>query len=108
MFVTSAATHTVHVYNKHGVKKKEIGKQGTGSLEFKSPCGITIIENVVYVADYSNHRIQNFSTEGMFVSMFGSYGTGKGELYCPEGLTIGPGGMVYISDLGNDRVVNML
>ena len=37
--------------------------------------------------------------------MFGSYGSGDGQLKYPGGLTIGPDGMIYVSDQDNNRIV---
>ena len=105
MFVTSDFTHSIHVFDKNGEKKQEIGKPGKGELEFHCPRGIVIIVQMVFVSDHENHRIQKFSTDGQFLSMFGSYGSGKGELRYPQGLTVGPDGMIYISDAGNNRIV---
>ena len=105
MFVTSTSSHSIHVYDKLGQKKKEIGKKGDGNLDFNCPCGIVISGDVVFVADYYNHRIQKCTTDGKFLNMFGSCGSGRGELNGPRGLTIGPDRMVYVSDSDNHRVV---
>ena len=105
MFVTSASTHSIHIYDNDSHKKKEIGKQGKGNLEFDLPNGIAIRGDVLFVADGNNHRVQKLSTEGMFLSTLGTQGSGDGKLNCPTGLTIGPDGMLYVSDFFNDRVV---
>ena len=105
MFVTSRSTHSIHVYDKNGQMKNEIGKPGKGHLEFDSPHGIAITAEVVIVSDRNNNRIQKFSTHGKFLSMFGSRGSGYGQLIHPHGLTIGPDGMIYVSDSGNNRIV---
>ena len=105
MFVTSGFTHSIHVYDTHGQKKKEIGKQGEGNLEFRCPYGIAINGNVMYVADGNNHRVQKLSTDGMFLSKFGSRESGDGQLYFPTGLTISPNGVVYVSNHCNRQVV---
>ena len=104
MFVTSTSTHSIHVYDKHGQKKKEIGKPGKGDLEFNHPHGIAITAKMVFVSDKENHRIQKFFTNGKFMSKFGSYGSGDGHLQLPQGLTIGPDGMIYVSDCDNNRI----
>ena len=105
MFVTSTHTNSVHVYDKQGQKKNEIGKYGKGDLEFDCPRGIAIVAEMVFVSDSWNHRVQKFSTHGKFLSMFGSKGSGDGQLCHPQGLTIGPDGIIYVSDRDNDRIV---
>ena len=44
---------------------KSVGKQGSGSLEFNVPCGITIspITRHIYIADCCNNRIQVFNPD---------------------------------------------
>ena len=39
-----------------------VGEQGSGPLQFKSPCGMAVnhITEHIYIADYGNHRIQVF------------------------------------------------
>ena len=105
MFVTCTTTNSIHVYDKNGQEMKEIGKPGKGNLEFNWPEGIAITAEVVFVSDRDNHRIQKFSTHGHFLSMFGSRGSGDSQLKLPRGLTIGPDGMIYVSDSGNGRIV---
>ena len=53
---------------------KSVGKQGSGPLEFNSPCGVTIspITGHVYIADCNNHRIQVFNPDLTFSHAFGA------------------------------------
>ena len=102
IFITSTETYSVHVYNKHGTKKNEIGKKGKKDGEFGLPTGIAIRGDLMYVADDLN-RVQKFTTDGIFLDKFYCYGSVT--LNCPTGLTIGHDELLYISDSYNNRVV---
>ena len=57
MFVTSYNDNCIHVYDSSGKKKTAIGCFGSGKLQFKNPCGITIIGEVVYIDLYSAKKV---------------------------------------------------
>lgn len=43
---------------KKGTEIKRFGKSGTEQGEFKHPCDITVVENLVFVLERGNHRVQ--------------------------------------------------
>ena len=51
LFVTSSNGHCIYHLDSKGKKKNIIGSKGNGELQFKSPRGITVNGNVVYVAE---------------------------------------------------------
>ena len=104
LFVTCSREHCVFVYSSSGERKSTIGSEGTGELQFKSPSGIAISGNVVYVVENGNHRVQSFTTDGNFLRFFGCFGSSDGEFNQPLGLCTSPSGDIYVSDCGNDRV----
>ena len=104
MFVTSYDDNCVHVYDSSGKKKTAIGCLGSGELQFKTPCGITIIGEVVYVAEYGGHRIHKLTTGGEFLGTFGQQGSGVGQFNGPWDIKISPEGKVYVADRNNNRI----
>lgn len=55
----------------------------------KSPHGIAVMNDEVYVSDTANHRICVFSrSTNRFLRQWGSQGTGNGQLQFPLGITI--------------------
>ena len=104
MFVTSSTDHCIHVYDESGKRKATIGSMGSGVLQFKSPRGITVNGEVVYVAEWGGHRIHKLTTGGEFISTFGTRGSGTGQLNNPSDVKISPDGKVYVADWNNDRV----
>ena len=104
MFATSDRDNCIHVYDSSGKKKTTIGSKGKGKLQFQSPCGIDISEEVVYVAEWEGHRIHKLTTGGEYIGVFGKYGSGIGEFSRPTDIKISPDGKVCVADRDNDRV----
>lgn len=64
--VTAKSSHQLLVYNAiDGSFIREIGKKGTGPLEFSRPNGITVMDNFVFVVERDNKRIQVLDLPGM-------------------------------------------
>ncbi|XP_066300962.1 tripartite motif-containing protein 3-like [Branchiostoma lanceolatum] len=63
-----------HGNQRHGeqqAQKVTFGGEGSGTGQFKSPCGVTVSdEGEIFVADYRNQRIQVFTLHGTFVHQF--------------------------------------
>ena len=80
-----------------------VGKQGSGSLEFKKPCGITIspITGHIYIADEINNRIQVLNPDLTFSFMFGTNGSANGQFDCPRDVAIDKQELVYVVDCFN-------
>ena len=81
---------------------EKIGNHGTGPMEFLSPNGIAIDEDLVYVAENEGNRIHVFTTDGVFVRVVGEKDSG---LFCnPRDIKIGQDDKIYIADTKNHRV----
>ena len=80
------------------------GKEGEGKGEFKTPCGLTVKDNYLYVSDENNNRIQalkiNSNGRLSFRFTFGKKGEGKGEFFTPQGLAV-KGNNLYVCDMIN-------
>ena len=104
MFVTSYRDNCIHVCDSSGKKKTTIGSKGNGELQFEDPQGITIIGEIVYIAESVGHRIHMLTTGGEFLGTFGEKGTGMGQFNSPCDIKISPEGKVYIADRDNSRI----
>lgn len=82
----------------------QAGTIGTGDGEFYGPFGISVASGAVYVVDNLNHRVQRFDAIGTYVSQFGSFGSGNGQFKSPQRVAVDPGGNVYVTDTGNNRI----
>ena len=83
------------------------------SLEFlftfsdkkKSPRGICINLNRVYVTQYNTHSLTVYSTEGKHIQSVGREGTKKLEFILPTGVAVSTvNNLIYICDSSNDRI----
>ena len=104
VFVTSYSDNCIHVYDSNGKKKTTISSKESGELQFEDPRGITIIGEIVYVAECRGHRIHKLTTGGEFLGTFGEKGTGMGQFNSPCDIKISPEGKVYVADRNNSRI----
>ena len=104
MFVTSYHDNCIHVYDSNGKNKTTIGSKGNGELQFEDPRGISIIGEIVYIAESEGHRIHKLTTGGEFLGTFGEKGTGMGQFNSPCDIKISPEGKVYVADSDNSRI----
>jgi sugar lactone lactonase YvrE len=71
----------------------------------------------VLIADTENHRVRIYNPEKGTIEAFAGTGhkgqagvggaPGAAELNQPHGVSIGPGGVIYISDSSNDRILKI-
>ena len=82
---------------------KSVGKQGSGSLEFNFPSGVTIssITGHIYITDCDNHRIQVLNPDLTFSHTFGTKGSAKGQFNNPGNIAIDTRGLIYVTDTEN-------
>ena len=96
--------HHIYVFDQGGHLKNTIGSKGSGDGQFNGPCSISIIGEVMYVADAGNHRIQKLTSGGKFLHKFGTNGSGQGQFRCPRGVVVDSKNRVIVSDGFNHRV----
>ncbi len=78
------------------------------------PSGVAVdVAGNIYIADTSNHRIRRVTPSGVIETFAGAGGAGfsgdngpavLARLSSPSDLHIGPGGVLFVSDLGNARI----
>ena len=96
--------HHIYVFDQGGRLKIIIGSFGSGDGQFYGPCSISIIGEVMYIADSYNHRIQKLTTGGKFLHEFGKEGSGQGQFKYPRGVVVDSKNRVIVSDRDNHRV----
>ena len=105
VYVSDCWNHRIQVFTSEGKYISQFGTRGSGPGQLQSPTGLVINNNLLYVVEYGNHRVSIFTTDGQFVSSFGGYGNKKDQFNSPFGITLDNEGYLYISDLGNNRLV---
>jgi len=75
----------------------------------RAPHGLAFDGSILYIADTGNHRILAW---GDFYDGFdppyipnGGYGSGPDQYDGPTAVALGPNGVIYIADTGNNRVL---
>ena len=72
--------------------------------QFHGTNNISIIGEVMYIADCGNHRIQKLTTGGKFLRKFGKEGSFHGQFRYPHGVIVNSKNRVIVSDMYNHRV----
>lgn len=83
---------------------KELGKKGSGELEFHGPAGITYCDGYFYVADSGNDRIQKINSSGIFSLQFSRI-TEYLNIKNPFGIACSKDQKIYVSEPDNGRIV---
>ena len=88
VFIASA--HCVTKFTLDGQFIASVGSEGSGRLQFDTPCAIAYNDtnNKVYVCDTCNHRITILNLDLTFHGSFGSKGSETGKFNLPEVVSI--------------------
>ena len=108
VYVADVDNHRIQKFSSDEKFVAQFGSEGSGPGQLQSPYGITIDTagtGLVYVSEAGNNRISVFTSDGVFVRSFGSEGSNIDQFDCPRGLTFNRGGLLYICDCYNDRLV---
>ena len=95
-----------------------LGYSGDGgsadSAELNYPTGVAVdASGNLFIADYNNHRIRKVSTNGITTTVAGNGTPGysgdggsadSAELYYPSGVAVDASGNLFIADLNNNRI----
>ena len=99
IYICDGGNDRVQVYNKYF----EFVFQFSGKM--KTPIGICIKQNKVYVTQYNSHCLNVYSTEGKYLNSVGMKGKKELEFSRPGGLDISTDrDRIYIAEFDNYRV----
>ena len=104
LFISEKGNNRVQRFDRNG---KFISRVGAGeSNRMKTPDGIAISEDRIYISQYDGHHVLvYFHATGTYVGTIGRKGYGAGELEKPTGLAIDKrNNNLYVCDRGNSRV----
>src|SRR3954469_14190292 len=120
VYVFNRSEHPVIIYDQEG---KFLSAWGDTTM-FPRPHGITIVDDILYLADDTDHTVRKMTLDGELLMTLGTSGQpsdtgyrsnvpgnlttierGAGPFNRPTRLSIGPTGHLYVSDgYGNARV----
>jgi DNA-binding beta-propeller fold protein YncE len=98
LWIADFGTSKLHVFDPDGGFLGGWGGNGNGERRFNHPYGVAIAGDTVYVADTENSRVTAFSLAGDFKAT-------SGGLYGPRGIAVAPDGSIWVTDLGNRRLM---
>lgn len=126
LWVADYSSSRIVKFSPQGAVLGVYGSPGSYSGNFLHPRDLAINQSTgaVYVTDEGNNRIVELNSSGEFVATFGwgvengkmeyqrctTYcqagfaGSGSGEFYEVKGIAVDPGGNVWITDRGNNRI----
>lgn len=105
-------SHALHGATAGYLFSSDFGDGPNGQARYRYPTALAAAPNgVVYVADSYNQRIRRIALDGTVTTLAGNGiggsadGTGSAAQFSiPNGIAVGPDGMVYVSDYGNNRL----
>ena len=105
LYVADTALHKIHVFDREGHSKFDIGGWGDGPGRFNCPTDLALDSlGRLIVTDALNFRIQIFSPTGEFVGMFGASGDSAGAFNKPKGAAVDSDGNIYVVDALQDAI----
>lgn len=109
VWVTDVSRHLVFQFDPEGKLLRTFGtdgKAGCDATHFYQPTHVCVLPSgEFFVTDgYGNSRIAKFAADGTFLFDWGRRGTEPGEFHTPHVITLGPNGLLYMTDRENDRI----
>ncbi|MCL4368263.1 MAG: hypothetical protein M1337_03730, partial [Actinobacteria bacterium] len=105
LLVTDAANETIWRVSTDGFLLGTFPEQlDRLRSQLKSPVGIWVAGDEVYVTDVADQRIKVYSVLGSYLRVFGKEGYFPGEFSFPNAVTVGGDGRVAVADSNNKRV----
>ena len=102
ILLNSFGTNNINVINQNGrLLRSFIG----GFTPLSGPFDIELYEDRLYVTNFLGDYISVLNNQGNTITRFGSAGIGDGQLIGPQYLSVSAEPALYVSDLGNQRVV---
>ncbi len=86
----------VRIMSRSGDVLRSIGHDWRGVNKLKSPIGVCVSGQYVYVSDCGNPNIAVFTTDGEYVTSFGQEGVKEGEFNQPFCLCVDKDGFLYV------------
>ena len=96
VFVCDRNNSVIQVYSKDGEFLRSFGCDENGVRRLKSPYGVCVAGQYVYVADYGARQIAVFTTEGDYVTSCGNCHS--------RGVCVDQDGFVYVTDCDHSKI----
>ena len=104
LYVIDCDNSVIRVFGIDGDHLHSFGCDESGVKKLRSPRGVCVAGQYVYVTDVGLHNVSVFTTEGAYVTSFGHFGSEEGCFRYPYELCVDRDGFVYVTDVANNRV----
>lgn len=112
VYVADYGAQLIHKFTSAGTWIATWGDFNGGSNQLSFPTDLTVdADGYIYFVEQGGQgtprsisRIQKRTRDGVIVKVWGTVGSAAGQLNGPEGIAIGPDGLLYVADTGNNRV----
>ena len=95
LYVTDQCNHRVQKFDINGIYLFQFATEGSANGQLKSPIGITVQNDELYVAEFNNHRISVFQLDGQFSHIIGS-----GHLRYPHFVAVSTNDQLLVTNHG--------
>ena len=104
LYVTDRTNHCIQVLSNGGQFLRYIRCNDCEDPS-KTPYGVCIFREHVYVTDLDRHTLSVYTTSGDHVTSIGKKGSSEGDFDNPWGVCVDKHGFVYVCDSNNKRVL---
>ena len=102
LFIASVGKQSlVSVHSLHG---EELYTFPTDRIRIRSPYGICVSRNDVFITDISFNTVSKYSISGDFITSVGKKGRREGEFNLPYGIAVDSYGRLFVTDNRNNRI----
>ncbi len=104
VYVADMYNGVISIHDAKGKFIKYFAQQMSKDKKMKSPAGLRIIQDLVYVTDIQANKVFVFDLSGKLMLEIGKNGDGPGQFIAPNAVTADAEGNIYVVDTGNQRV----
>lgn len=98
LIVSDPEAHCLHLLGTQGEPR------GVFDKGYKSPSGMTTLNEQLYVLDHGLPAVFRLSNDGQVLGKFGKRGTGKGDFSIPKGIAVNELGLIFVAEALSHRV----
>lgn len=104
VYVADLYNGLISIFDSKGNFIKYFKEKDEKNKAIKSPGGIRIFDEKLYVTDIEQSKVFVFNLKGEKLLEIGKTGMNDGEFRAPNSITVDKDGNIYVCDTGNQRI----